>query len=76
MIGRDLTSMKKIPSSHRPYDLRMFRFMIIFMACIIIGESYMVGGYSQNVGLGLKLSPHPMPPFLECPPPWGFMHYM
>jgi hypothetical protein len=25
--------------------------------------------YSQNVGLGLKLSPHPMPLFLECAPP-------
>jgi hypothetical protein len=25
------------------------------------------GGYSQNVGLGLKLSPHPMPLFLEFP---------
>jgi len=27
----------------------------------------MLGGYSQNVGLGLKLSPHPLPLFLECP---------
>jgi ABC-type taurine transport system ATPase subunit len=27
----------------------------------------MGGGYSQNVGLGLKLSLHPMPLFLECP---------
>jgi hypothetical protein len=27
----------------------------------------MGGGYSQNMGLGLKQSPHPMPLFLECP---------
>jgi hypothetical protein len=40
MIGRDLTSILKIPSSHRPYDLGMFRCMIIFMACFNIGESY------------------------------------
>jgi hypothetical protein len=36
------------------------------MACFIIGE-YIGGGYSQNVGQGLKLSPHIMPLFLECP---------
>jgi hypothetical protein len=27
----------------------------------------MAEGYSQNVVLGLKLSPHPMPLILECP---------
>jgi hypothetical protein len=53
MVGRDLTSIKKIPSSQRPYDLGMFRSVIIFMACFII-LNHMGGGYSQNVGLGLK----------------------
>jgi hypothetical protein len=75
MIGRDLTSIKKIPLSHRPYDLGMFRFMIIFMASLIIGESYGWGIFTKY-GVRTQAITSSYAPIFGMPSPWGFIHYM
>jgi hypothetical protein len=75
MIGRDLTSIKKIPSSHRPYDLRMFRFMMIFMACFLIVESYAWEIFTK-CGARTQVITSSSAPIFGMPTPWGFTHYM
>jgi hypothetical protein len=75
MIGRDVANIKKIPSSHRPYDLGMFRFMIIFMACFIIGESYGRGIFTKCRSRTQAITSS-YAPILGMPPPCGFISYM